>query len=375
MELAFTSNKTSLSAGIRLLLVEDDASIRLALGDMLEDEGFAVTTAINGREALDALRMSTAPDIIVLDLMMPVMDGWEFRVEQRSDPALAGIPLLAMSADLSAKARAIAADGYIRKPIDFPEMVHKLREVVARATRQRLAAADRMAALGTLASGIAHEINNPLTYVLANLQTLAERLPASSDSSTRELSDVVADALDGAERIRKLVKQVQMVSPGQHRDTIAIFSLREAVETAIVLTENQIRHRAQLVTDLDPDISVRGDRERIEQLIVNLLLNAAQAIPEGHASENRIRVSVREMPGQQAAVVEVEDTGAGIPVELHERIFQPFFTTKTIGQGTGLGLSICRGIVTALGGQISFQSDGDSGTTFRVVLPTTTGPA
>jgi signal transduction histidine kinase len=342
---------------------------------MLEDEGFAVTTAINGREALDALRMSTAPDIIVLDLMMPVMDGWEFRVEQRSDPALAGIPLLAMSADLSAKARAIAADGYIRKPIDFPELVHKLREVVTRATRHRLAAADRMAALGTLASGIAHEINNPLTYVMANLQTLAERLPASSDSSTRELSDVVADALDGAERIRKLVKQVQMVSPGQHRDTIAIFPLREAVETAIVLTENQIRHRAQLVTDLDPDLSVRGDRERIEQLIVNLLLNAAQAIPEGHASENRIRVSVREMPGQQAAVVEVEDTGAGIPVELHERIFQPFFTTKTIGQGTGLGLSICRGIVTALGGQISFQSDGESGTTFRVVLPTTTGPA
>ena len=375
MELALTSNNTSLSAGIRLLLVEDDASIRLALSDMLEDEGFAVTTAINGREALDTLRVSTAPDIILLDLMMPVMDGWEFRVEQRSDPMLAGIPLLAMSADLSAKARAIAADGYIRKPIDFPEMVHKLREVVTRATRQRLAAADRMAALGTLASGIAHVINNPLTYVIANLQTLAERLPASTDDSARELTDVVADALDGAERIRKLVKQVQMVSPGQHRDTIAIFPLREAVETAIVLTENQIRHRAHLVTDLDPDLSVRGDRERIEQLFVNLLLNAAQAIPEGHASDNRIRVSVREMPGQQAAVVEVEDSGVGIPLELHERVFQPFFTTKTIGQGTGLGLSICRGIVTALGGQISFQSDGERGTTFRVVLPTTTGPA
>ena len=103
-----------------------------------------------------------------------------------------------MSADLSAKARAIAADGYIRKPIDFPDLLRQLHGAVGRAAQQRLAAADRMAALGTLASGIAHEINNPLTYVIANLQTLAEQLPASTDKAMRELSDIVADALDGA---------------------------------------------------------------------------------------------------------------------------------------------------------------------------------
>ena len=120
---------------------------------------------------------------------------------------------------------------------------------------------------------------------------------------------------------------------------------------------------------------MRGDHERIEQLFVNLLLNAAQAIPEGRASENEIRVSVRELPGQSAAVVQIADTGTGIPLEVQERIFQPFFTTKPIGQGTGLGLSICRGIVTALGGQISFQSEPAAGTTFRVVLPTTARPA
>jgi signal transduction histidine kinase len=305
---------------------------------------------------------------------MPVMDGWEFRVEQRSDPTLASIPLLAMSADLSAKARAIAADGYVRKPIDFPEMLRQLHGVVGHAAKQRLAAADRMAALGTLASGIAHEINNPLTYVIANLQTLAERLPASPDTTTRELTEVVADALDGAERIRKLVKQVQMVSPGQQEERLAIVALREALQMALALTENQIKHRARLVCDLDQDLYVRGHLERIEQLFVHLLLNAAQAIPEGRAGENEIRVSVRELPGQNAAVVLIEDTGAGIPLAVQERVFQPFFTTKPIGQGTGLGLSICRGIVTALGGQISFQSEATVGTTFRVVLPTTPGP-
>jgi signal transduction histidine kinase len=373
-ELAGASHDTAAPIGIRLLLVEDDTSIRDALTDMLEDEGFAVVTAGNGQEALAELRRGPPPEVIVLDLMMPVMDGWEFRVVQRADPALAGIPLLAMSADLSAKARAIAADAYIRKPIDFPELVSHLHGVIGRATRQRLAAADRMAALGTLASGIAHEINNPLTYVMANLQTLAERLPASGDPAVREMSELVADALNGADRIRRLVKQVQMVSPGQIDERLALVALRDALGGALALTENQIKHRARLVCDMDQDAYVRGDAERIEQLFVHLLLNAAQAIPEGHAGDNEIRVSVRQLQAQDVAVVEIEDTGVGIPLEVQERVFQPFFTTKPIGQGTGLGLSISRGIVTALGGQISFRSDGPGGTTFRVELPTT-GPA
>jgi signal transduction histidine kinase len=362
-------------AGIRLLLVEDDASIRVTLAEMLTDEGYVVTTATHGREALELLRLAPPPDAIVLDLMMPVMDGWEFRVEQRADPLLAGIPLLAMSADLSAKARAIAADAYVRKPIDFPQMIRVLQDMVGRAARNRLATADRMAALGTLASGIAHEINNPLTYVIANLQTLADRLLTSSDQTMRDLSEIVADALSGAERIRRLVKEVQMVSPGHHAERLANVSLRDPLQTALALTENQIKHRARLVCALEPNIYVRGDQDRIEQLFVNLLLNAAQAIPEGQAHENEIRVEVRALPGQGTAIVRIEDTGTGIPLEVQERIFQPFFTTKPIGQGTGLGLSICRGIVTALGGQISFESEPASGTTFRVVLPTTDGPA
>ena len=166
-----------------------------------------------------------------------------------------------------------------------------------------------------------------------------------------------------------------MVSPGQREERLTIVPLRETLQAALALTENQIRHRALLMCDLDQDLYVRGDHERIEQLFVNLLLNAAQAIPEGRASKNEIRVSVRELPGQSAAVVQIADSGAGIPLEVQERIFQPFFTTKPIGQGTGLGLSVCRGIVTALGGEISFQSEPAAGTIFRVVLPTTARPA
>jgi len=195
--------------GLRLLVVEDDDMIREALTELLRDEGALVTAAANGREALQALRSPGGTDLILLDLMMPVMDGWEFRVDQRADPLLAAIPLIAMSADMSAKARAIAADAYLRKPLDFNELVGRIRAVVDHAVAQRAAAVDTAAAFATMAAEIAHEINNPLTYLMANLQVLAERLPTGGDAKARELQDLIADALDGADRIRRIVKDAQ----------------------------------------------------------------------------------------------------------------------------------------------------------------------
>jgi signal transduction histidine kinase len=356
------------------LLVEDDLSIRTTLGDLLVEEGLSVTATPNGRDALAELRAAPIPDVILLDLMMPVMDGWEFRVEQRADPMLAGIPLIAMSADMSAKARAIAADRYIRKPIDFPELLTEIRNVVEHAAKQRLAAADRMAALGTLASGIAHEINNPLTYVMANLNLLAGKLAEHrTTAGAEEMAELVGEALEGAERIRRIVKQAQMVAPVRREERLETLDLRACLEAALELTDNQIKHRALLVREYSGRPRVRADRGRIEQLLMNLLLNAVQAIPEGRASENRIRVSVRTLPPERV-VVEIADSGQGIPTEIQERVFQPFFTTKPVGQGTGLGLAICQGIVAALGGEISFESETGRGTTFRVVLPSTDLP-
>jgi signal transduction histidine kinase len=356
--------------GTRLLLVEDDAGIRTTLGELLADEGLVVTTAANGRLALQELRTAAAPDVIVLDLMMPVMDGWEFRVEQRGDPALAEIPLVAMSADLSAKARAIAADGYVRKPIDFPALLRLLRKVVEQAAQQRYAVANRLAALATLAHGIAHEINNPLTYVLANLRMLTDRL--RTDGADDELMELVSETEEGAERIHRIVKQAQMVAPTSHDPQISIVELRRALDDALTLTRALIEPRARIVRDYgqvtEGPIPIRADEDQLQRLFVNLLRNAAQAIPEGQAADNWIRVSIRSLPSARAAV-EIADTGEGIAPEIRERVFQPFFTTRPVGQGTGLGLSICHGIVRALGGEIGFRGDDRGGTTFRVVLP------
>jgi CheY-like chemotaxis protein len=196
--------------GLHILVVEDDENIRASLAELLIDEGATLATAPDGRQALEALRVGPRPDLILLDLVLPVMDGWEFRVVQRADRELSTIPLIAMSADRSAKAHAIAADGYVQKPIELPELVGTIRGVLRQIAEKRLAADNSTAAFALLAAEIAHEINNPLTYVLANLQVLAERFPpGSGDPSRAELHELVADAVEGAERIRRLVKQAQ----------------------------------------------------------------------------------------------------------------------------------------------------------------------
>jgi CheY-like chemotaxis protein len=339
IQLSAAWREAPMSQGVRLLLVEDDAAIRSTLAEMLGDEGYAVTAVGNGREALEELRAGAPPDVILLDLMMPVMDGWEFRVKQRADPLLGSIPLLAMSADLSAKAQAIAADSYVRKPIDFPQLVRELNTVVGRATSIRLAVADRMAALGTLASGIAHEINNPLTYVIANLQTLAEQLPVIARPGDAR---AVGDRRRGAGRRRADSPAGEAGADGVSRPARGtVHDGGPARRPGDGGDADRKPHQAPRAPRPRPGRRrprARRSRTASEQLFVHLLLNAAQAIPEGHATENQVRDRpCANCPARAPSMAAIADTGTGIPLEVQERIFQPFFTTKPIGQGNGPG--------------------------------------
>src|SRR4029077_4297745 len=196
--------------------VEDDADIREALDGLLSIEGFRVAGCCNGREALDWLHASSRPDVILLDLMMPVMDGWQFRVVQKHDPELATIPVVALSADATAKAAAIDADAYLKKPVDYETLVDTIdRLLVATEHRElqaRLAQTDRLTSLGTLAAGVAHEINNPLAYVLLNLNYLGEELPKlleTVEDRAREVRVALDHARNGAERIRDIVRSLK----------------------------------------------------------------------------------------------------------------------------------------------------------------------
>jgi PAS domain S-box-containing protein len=238
---------------------------------------------------------------------------------------------------------------------------------------ERVRAADRLASIGTLAGGIAHEVNNPLACVVSNLAYLEEALARvtagdGADASPAELRQAVREALDGATRVRGIIRGLrQFASPEAHAPRTRVDAAAQ-LAAGVDLARNELTHRARLTVDLAPDLPpvVAGDGE-LGQVLVNLLVNAGQAIPEGRVGENEIRVAARA-EGHRV-VIEVRDTGAGIRPEDRPRIFDPFFTTKPVGGGTGLGLSVVHGIVTTLGGRLEVESAAGAGALFRVILP------
>jgi PAS domain S-box-containing protein len=248
-----------------------------------------------------------------------------------------------------------------------------------RRMENQLIFAGRMAAVGTLAAGVAHEINNPLAYIVANIDfvrhqmtTFASRLTRSGAAGDHartmdEAGEALAEARQGAERVRNIVRDLRVFARGDEEQSGPV-ALRRVLDSSINIAWNEIRHRARLVKDYGDTPMVEANESRLGQVFLNLLLNAAHAIPEGETERNEIRVSTRT-DARGYAVVEIRDTGTGIPAEIREKIFDPFFTTKSAGEGTGLGLWICSGILSALGGDIGVDSEKGRGSSFRVTLP------
>jgi PAS domain S-box-containing protein len=253
-----------------------------------------------------------------------------------------------------------------------PAVLGMARDVTMRKQLERqLVQADRLAALGTMAAGVAHEVNNPIAYVMLNLEWIARKLPdlGKDPASLEGLMAMLQEARQGAERVSAIVRELRSFSRADGETRRAV-DLEEAVQSAIRLVGHEIRHRAHVTTSFEPARSVWANQARVEQVVINLLLNAAQAMPERGGAQNEIRITVRP-EGERHAVLEIFDNGEGIPPDVLPRVFDPFFSTKPTGVGTGLGLSICHGIVASLGGTIAAYSEPGEGTTFRVVLPTT----
>lgn len=252
---------------------------------------------------------------------------------------------------------------------DFQESVVTIgRDIQERQRMQaQLLLTARLASVGTLAGGIAHELNNPLAYVLGNLSFIDEALrQAERKPSGPELQQALTEAKSGAERAARIVSNLATFHRGDSRRT-EVLELGPLADTAISLTANELRHRAQVVRDYGGRVHVKASSAHLGELLTNLLLNAAQAITPGSATENEIRVSIQRQG--DLAVCEIHDTGHGVPEELSERIFDPFFTTRELGAGTGLGLAVCHGIVRSLGGSISLSPGAAAGSVVRVELP------
>jgi signal transduction histidine kinase len=248
-----------------------------------------------------------------------------------------------------------------------------------RKLQKQLELADRLASLGTMAAGAAHELNNPLAIVVTNAGFVAEELqkhavdleaqasPQAGQPRLGRISESLKDIQSAASRMGRIVSDLRTFSRPVE-ETTQIVDLARCIEWAIRCTSHEFHHRAQLRTEFAGTPPVRADETRLEQVLVNLLVNAAQAIAPGSADRNEVCIATRT-DEQGRAVIEVRDTGQGIAPDVVKQIFEPFFTTKPVGIGTGLGLSICHGIVSSMRGEIQVETELAKGTTFRVLLP------
>ncbi len=233
--------------------------------------------------------------------------------------------------------------------------------------------ADRLASIGQLTAGVAHEINNPMASLLANLTSMRDQVAAALGAGAGdgfaaqlgEWADVLDESIASVGHVRSIARELRGFSRIDGH-VAEIIDVNDVLETACRLTDGLVRRRARLYRQLRPVATVRGSYSKLVQVFTNLLTNAAQAI-EGRRSDNQIRVSTDECDG--SIVAAVEDTGTGIPEEIRKLVFEPFFTTKSRDEGNGLGLSVSAEIVRACGGDIAFIALDGGGTRFEVRLP------
>jgi len=243
-----------------------------------------------------------------------------------------------------------------------------------KALERKLVLAERMASLGRLAAGVGHEVNNPLSYVLLNLELAADalgRVPAGRERD--ELSRAIQAAREGSDRVRRIVRSLTTMGRGDD-EPLGPVDVHRALDAAARILEDRYRRRARLRQDYRATRLAHASEFRLGQVLVNLIANAADAIAEGDVERNWIRLTTYDAPGERV-VIEITDTGSGIEPSAREHVFDPFFTTKPVGGGMGVGLSICHSIVASFGGEIALVDSSPEGTTFRIVIPGVGQPA
>ncbi len=250
-----------------------------------------------------------------------------------------------------------------------PAVLAIARDVSARKEIEaQLVMNDRLASLGRLSASVGHELNNPLAYVLGNIGFMERELGRADDVPepfVERFRTYVKVVGEGARRMRDIVHDLKTLARGDEGRPSTI-DVQHLLDVCVNMAEHELRPRAKVVKDYRDSVTVFGGETRLGQVFLNLLVNAGQAIPEGDADANEVRLVVRAEG--DSAIVEISDTGIGIAREHVDRIFEPFFTTKE-GVGTGLGLSISHRIVAAAGGTLTCEPRPGGGTTFRVTLP------
>ncbi len=367
---------------LRLLIIEDNPTDAFLATEALRRSGRWSTQVIVGKSLAAAEQHLADPslplDLVLLDMRLPDGEGLDAlgRVLLHR-PDVAVLVLTGLDDDRLARAclEAGATDYVQKSSILTREFTRSVEFAVARSHNRRLEAqldqVSRLASLGRVAAGVAHEINNPATYIGLNVAEVHERLLALSEGTgdlevLPALAKRLKTALEGVDRIRTVVQQLSDYARGDEEGVNVVEDPVKTCQTSLRMVHHQVRHRAMLETSFSECPPIAMNPQRFAQVLTNLVLNAAEAAV-GAPMENT--VTVRLTVVDTAAELVVEDRGQGIPNADLDRIFDTFFTTKRDSGGTGLGLALCRDLVSSVGGTIAVESEVDVGTTFRVRLP------
>ena len=375
---------------LRVLFVEDNPDdVELVLRELWRHGYEPVTRRVQTAADMRTALLGESWDVVISDYSMPTFSGPQAFAVLRA--LNLDLPFIIISGTVGEE-RAVETmragvhdfllKGQLRRLVVAIE--REIREVAVRAERKRiqeqLVVSDRMASVGTLAAGVAHEINNPLSVVVANLQIMRQDLETAAAGGPKlsggdgcgslaafvgPMRELMTELEEATDRVRVIVRDLRVLShpDADRREAVDVHAI---LDSSIRMARNELRHRARVVRRFGTVPKVEGNESRLGQVFLNLLVNAAHAMPEGQVERNSLVISTGCSDGM--VTIDVADTGSGIPPEILPRIFDVFFTTKPVGVGTGLGLAICHRIVTAMDGRIEVMTQVGEGTTFRVAL-------
>lgn len=395
--LGATSSKLSSSNhGLKAVIADDDPISRQLLSRALCSAGFAVLAFPSGENCIEEIRRF-GPNVVVLDVMMPRVCGYSLCRQLKETPDLCDVPILFLTAlsnpqDKLEGFQAGAAD-FISKPFNREELLARVKVHAELYTAQRkirehaasleelvdermrmLINADRLVTLGTMSAKTLHDLQNCLTYSFASLdlaEALLDRLEKSTQirlvneekSHWSMLREAIRDARSGVDRVDQTANGLRKYSRHVSSETLAPVQLLSVVERAVSIVGPRARAVLTVECQVAPEVEVIGNRRLLEQVFVNLLLNAADALGERKGS-----VIIAAIDAGREVYLTCHDDGPGIPEEIRSKVFQPFFTTKDEERGTGLGLAIVREILLGHQGSIQLK-EVDHGTCFEIRLP------
>ena len=418
--MATQMNTDAATAWQTILVVDDDPGNLGILGQLLHPH-YQVMAAPSGERALQIAAGEAKPDLILLDVLMPGMDGYDVLARLRDNPATRDIPVIFVtgldSVEDEEKCLALGAVDYLAKPYRPPIVLARVNiHLELKRARDRLAnqnvyleaelsrrqkenesiqrhllQSDKLAAIGQLAAGVAHEINNPIGFVSSNMGSLERyvkdilevldfcaglagedekalaavqeiKQQKNFDYLRGDIRQLIAESQDGLQRVRKIVDDLKSFSRVDEANW-QLADLHAGIESTLNMVWNELKYHCTVHKEYGELPEVWCLPSQINLIFMNLLVNAGQAIA------GKGDITIRTGRRGEEVFVAIADTGAGIPPEVQRRLFEPFFTTKPVGKGTGLGLSLAWGVVQKHGGRIEVDSTPGQGSTFTVWLP------